>query len=66
MILKLGMQHCRGIKLHKVSINDGTGLTLTCFMARSNLVLYAFELGKLLQSHLNGKTLQQTTEDLCF
>ena len=41
MILKLGMQH-RGIKLYKVYINSDTGLTLTYFTARSNLVPYAF------------------------
>ena len=42
MILKLGMQH-RGLKLYKVYINGYRGLTLTYFMARSNLVASAFE-----------------------
>ena len=41
MILKLGMQHW-GLKLYKLYINDDPGLTLTYFMARSNLVPYAF------------------------
>ena len=50
MILKLGMQH-QGLKLYKIYVNDDPGLTLTYFTARSNLVVYAFELGKLLQSH---------------
>ena len=30
-------------------------MTLTKFMARSTLVAYAFELGKLLKCHLKGK-----------
>ena len=41
MILRLGMQH-RGLKLYKVRINGDSGLTLTYFTARSNLVNYAF------------------------
>ena len=64
MILKLGMQH-RGLKLYKVYINDDPGLTLTFFMARSNLVSYTFKCGKLLQSHLiggGGGDLQQRTK----
>ena len=52
MILKLGMQH----QLYIVYINDDPGLTLTYFMARSNLVAYTFEWGIVLQSHLMGKT----------
>ena len=55
MILKLGLQH-QGLKLYKVYINDDPELTLTYFTARSNLVAYTFELGKVLQSHLMGKT----------
>ena len=35
------MQHW-GLKLYKVYINCDLGLTLTYFMARSNLVTYAF------------------------
>ena len=31
-----------GLKLYKVYLNDDPGLTLTYFMARSNLVPYAF------------------------
>ena len=37
MMLKLGMDHLRH-KVYKVYINNDTGLTLTYFMARSNLV----------------------------
>ena len=55
MILKLGMQHGE-LKLYKVYINDDPVLTLTYFTARSNWVAYSFEWGKLLQSHLMGKT----------
>ena len=50
MILNLGMQHL-GLKLYKVYVNDDPGMTLTYFTARSNLVAYAFEWGKLSQSH---------------
>ena len=39
--LKLGMDY-QGLKVYKVSINDGTGLILTYFMARSNLVEMAY------------------------
>ena len=56
MILKLGMQY-RELKLYKVYINDDNPvLTLTYFTARSNWVAYSFEWGKLLQSHLMGKS----------
>ena len=50
-------------------INDDPGLTLTYFTARSYLVAYEFESGKLLQSHLMLENLQQMTKltkDLCF
>ena len=60
MILKLGMKYW-GLKLYKVYINDDPGLTLTCFTARSNLVICTFERGKLLQSHLIEEILQQRT-----
>ena len=42
MILKLCMQH-RPIELYKVYINGEPGLTLTYFMARSNLVPCVFK-----------------------
>ena len=42
MILKLGMQH----ELYKVCINGDPGLTLTYFIAKSNLIDCAFELDK--------------------
>ena len=41
MILKLGMQHWVH-EYYQVYSNDDTGLTLTYFMARSNLLPYAF------------------------
>ena len=49
MTLKLGMQH-RVLEYYQVYSNDDPGLTLTYFMARSNLVPYAFvwEKGKTL------------------
>ena len=49
MILKLNMQHWE-LKFDKVYINDGSWLTMTYFTGRSNLVVNAFEWGKLLQS----------------
>ena len=41
MTLKVGMQHLV-LKYYQVCSNDDTGLTLTYFMAGSNLVPYAF------------------------
>ena len=41
MTLKFGMQH-RVLEYYQVYSNDDPGLTLTYFMARSNLVPYAF------------------------
>ena len=41
MTLKLGMQH-HMLEYYQIYSNDDPGLTLTYFMARSNLVLYAF------------------------
>ena len=40
MVLKLGMQH-RVLEHYQVYSNDASGLTLTYFTARSNLVPYA-------------------------
>ena len=46
MTLKLGMQH-RVLEYYQIYSNDDPRLTLTYFMARSNLVPYAFwEKGK--------------------
>ena len=42
MTLKLSMQH-RVLEYYQVYLNDDSGLTLTYFMSRSNLVSYAFE-----------------------
>ena len=42
MTLNLGMHH-RVLEYYQVCSNDDPGLTLTYFMARSNLVPYAFE-----------------------
>ena len=41
MTLKLGMQH-QVLKYYQLSSNDDPGLTVTYFMARSNLVPYTF------------------------
>ena len=41
MALKLGMQHWV-LEYYQVYTNNDPGLTLTYFMARSNLVPYAF------------------------
>ena len=45
MTLKVGMQH-RVLEYCQVCSNDDTGLTLTYFTARSNLVPYVFCMGK--------------------
>ena len=47
MTLKLGMHH-RVLEYHKVCSNDDPGLTMTYFMARSNMVPYTvvWETGK--------------------
>ena len=45
MTLKLGMQH-RVLEYYQVYSNDDAELILTYFMARSNLVPYAFVLEK--------------------
>ena len=44
MTLNLGMQH-RVLKYYQIPSNDASGLTLTYFTARSNLVPYAFVWG---------------------
>ena len=41
MTLKIGMQHWV-LEYYQVCSNDDPGMTLTYFMARSNLVPYAF------------------------
>ena len=41
MTFKLGIQH-RVLEYYQIYSNDDPGLTLTYFMARSNLVPYAF------------------------
>ena len=45
-----------------VRSNDDPRLTLTYFMARSNLVSYAFIMGKLLESHLMEETYSKWPE----
>ena len=49
MTLKVGMQH-RVLEYFQICSNDDTGLTLTYFTARSNLIPYAFvwEKGKIM------------------
>ena len=58
MALKLGMQH-RVLEYFQVCSNDDPGLTLTYFMARSNLVPYAFVWEK-------GKTMDFTETVVFF
>ena len=41
MTLKVGVQH-QVLEYYQVRSNDDPGMTLTFFMARSNLVPYAF------------------------
>ena len=48
MIMKFGKQE-QGFKLYKIYMIDDPGLTLTCFMARSNLVVYVSDWEKLLK-----------------
>ena len=55
MTLKHGRHH-QCLKFYKIYINDDPSLNLTYLTARSNLVTYTFEWGKLLQRHLLGKT----------
>ena len=54
MTLKLGIQH-RALEYYQVCSNDDPWLTLTHFMARSNLVPYAFvwEKGKTMDFFRN-------------
>ena len=49
MTLKLGMQHWV-LEYYQVCSNDDPGLTMTYFTARSNLVPYAWEKGKTMDS----------------
>ena len=69
MIMKLGIQNCE-IELCKSYVNNEPGLTFAYFTARSNFFAYVFELGTLLQRHLNEeKNLQKLiklTKDLCL
>ena len=54
MILSVGMEH-QVLEYHKVCSNDDSGLTLTYFKARSNLVPCAFiwEKGKIMDFFRN-------------
>ena len=44
-----------------INVNDGPRLTMTCFRTRTNVFACVFDLGKLLQNHLKGKTLKEIT-----
>ena len=65
--LVLGMQHL-GLGPNKIFSNDDLGLTLTFFMARSNLLTYSFIwenihfFRKNVRKSINGRNLQQMTE----
>ena len=48
MPMKIGMQHWV-LKYYQVMSNDVPGMTLTCFMPRSNFVPYAFVWEKIKQ-----------------
>ena len=61
MTLGLGMRHWV-LRPIKVCSNDDLGLTLTYFMARSNLVPYAFIWEKPLESHLIKETYSKWPE----
>ena len=66
MTLGLGIQHW-GLGPNKVCSNDDLGLTLTFFMARSNLLPYAFiwenthSFRKNVRKSFNGRNLHQMT-----
>ena len=53
MIMKLDIQH-RKLNLYKTYINGDPGLIMSYFMARSNLIVFAFGLGKNVTKSLNG------------
>ena len=61
MTLGLDMSNW-GLGPIKIFSNDDLGLTLTYFMARSNLVPYAFIWEKLLDSHLMEETYSKWLE----
>ena len=61
MTLGLDMLHW-GLGPNKFCSNDDHGLTLTYFMARSNLVPYAFIWENLLESHLLEETYSKYPE----
>ena len=65
MTLGLGMQHW-GLGPNRVCSNDDLCLTMTFFMARSNLLPYAFILENIhsfrkMWESFNGRNLQQMT-----
>ena len=68
MTLKVGMQH-QVLKYYQIYSNDDPELTLTYFMARSNLVPYAFvwEKGKTtdFSETIDVYDLKLATEDQC-
>ena len=57
------MKH-RWLKYSNVYINHDPVVTLTKFMARSTLVAYAFELGKLLKCNLKRKASRKLANGL--
>ena len=58
LALGLGMQHCE-CGPYQVCTNDESRLTLTYFMARSNLIPNAFILGKSLNVHFSINVLAE-------
>ena len=61
--MKLGMKY-QALKLYKFYINYDPWMTLTYFTARSTLVAYAFEWGKLLKWDFNGKICRKWVNEL--
>ena len=63
MTLELGMKH-QGIELYNVCINHDPDMTLTYFTGKSKYVSYAFEWGKVLKCHLQGKAFMKWVNEL--
>ena len=59
------MKH-QGMEVYKICINHDPGMTVTYFTARSTKVAHAFEWGKLLKCHFEGKTCSKLANGLNF
>ena len=68
MILKLDIGH-QGLKVDAVYINDGPGMTLPYYTARSKSVLLCNGMGKTVRKSIDGKyvaTIYQIDRGLMF